>query len=218
MDFFGLCLIISSVGLFITSFVLIATGHAYGFPISGLSFFSFGFLAFIIGIFMMRFTFRLCLKRLKISHFLFSNKISELHEKKQTIIFYKKNSGWVCDAMHDSIFFDLKFCLFKKSFVLAFVTRAVRYPLVSNKLPISSLGRHSLLGFDKKQIINVAFQHKMHKKQFILVRNCCSKCSLISQLIIKSKLPPVYEHHKPSYESLGKKVLYVDEEIYINYL
>ena len=218
MDLLGIVFIFLSAGSFCVSAFLIASGKAYGFPISGLAFMFFGFALLLLGIFLTWLMFRLLIRRLTASHFDLSRWISTHWYNPNAIIFEKKADVWLFEYDKTIVRFNLRGCFFKKSFLIAFVTRAIRYPVISERMPVAFLGSNSIRCFDKKMSANVSFVYKSDKKDFTLVKNGFSKCGLIACLMIKSKLPPTHERFKPASESAGNHIINIDEEVFVNYL
>ena len=216
MDLLGLFLIVSSVACFVATGILNTTGHEYGFPLSGLAFLFFGILSLGIGVLLTWLAFRLFLRRLGAPHFSLSGRISGRWGGSRDIVFAKDGGVWSCGLPHTPVPFNLKGCFFKKQFLIAFAIRAVRYPVVSGKLPIAFLGKRTLTGFPKGSRIEAVFQGRTREKRVTLVQDGKSKCGFIALLIIKSKLPPRLEKYKPIGKGAGNQVTRINEEIYIN--
>ena len=215
MDFVGTILLILSLISFVVSGCLISLNHEYGFPISGVAFLFFAFVLLILGIFAIWITFRIYLKKLGREHFLLSKIISQKYIKCSEIIFIKSKNKWATNFAGKNVAFNLRGLFFKKEFITSFVIRAIRYNVVNNKLPIAYVGKFRLNGFNTKIMFEIVFQKTNKKKRIRLLKKGCSSCRLIPCLIIKSKLPPMFEYHRPIKEGFGNTVLPIDEEKYI---
>ena len=217
MDLLAICLILLSICLFCISPFLFATNRIYGFPFSGLSFLFIGFILFCFGIFLLWFTYRFYLRLLSKKHYQLSKHISLNQKRIEEIIFVNNKGIWSYENAGTHVGFRLRGCFFKKSFLISFVIRSIRYPLVSDKLPIKLLGKRYLDGFNKTIIVYAIFQKKQSRKRVTLVENGKSFCGLIPRLIIKTKLPTAHERFKPSNRTFGNKVIHVNEEIFAEF-
>ena len=217
MDFVGLILLILSFVFFVVSSYLISTHYEYGFPVSGVVFLFFAFVLLCLGIIAIWITFRFYLKKLGKEHFLLSKFISHKYIKAKEIVFRNDKNVWATNFTGKNIGFNLHGLFFKKEFVIAFVVRAIRYNLVSNKLPIAYLGRFRLNGFSASTIFEIVFVKKTSIKRINLLKKGYSICRLIPYLIIKSKLPPMFERHRSIKDSIGNVVFPIDEEKYITF-
>lgn len=94
---------------------------------------------------------RFFLKRLTKEQYRLSKMISSRCSNKiQIISFTKEDSTWKCVTYGKCVPFELTGCVFKKSFLLSFVIRAIRYPIINNGLPARKFTRLILGGFPKK--------------------------------------------------------------------
>lgn len=156
------------------------------------------------------------LKQLNKKHFSLSRKLSsKLQSGDKTVMFVKENGYWVCLLGNEKVDFQIHGCAFRKAFLLSFVTRAIRYPSISGNKKAKMLGKHIYKGLNKSLNVVVIFKSKNKETRKSIVKNGCSKCGLISMLIIKSKLPCSPQHHRPISESLSHQIIYLDEETFV---
>lgn len=213
MEIVAITLIILSIAFFVGSGVLISLGHEYGFPFSGISFMFFGILFLLIGIFLYYFINLYFYKRLNKEHFALSKKISGTYiQGSKTIIFTKEKQSWKCEFSNEVFSFNTRFCVFKKSFIYSFVSRSIRYRLISNRQKIRNIGKHKLYGLNKSLNATIEFRTKHRTINMIVCENGISKMRFISWLNLKICLPPSLEYRTPRNMSIGNQIWYLDEE------
>ena len=168
----------------------------------------------LIGIFGFMLMDRHVHKRLTKQHFHLSKKIAQHCFGKKHIIRFT-DSRVIIDEKHVyNIIFDFKGIIFKKSFIIAFVSRALRYSRVSNCLPLKELGRISLNGFSKSLVVDVVFEKKRKTKTICILKNGVSKTGIIPSIITSFKLPAASSYRFYRTNSLGSKIIPVDEEVF----
>ena len=208
MDLIGVLFILLSFLCLSSSLGLVFSDFVYPFTplLLGLS-----ILLFSVGCIIFWFATRICFKRLEESHFRLSKKIASMISGSQTIIFIIENGTWVCAMNNYRTSFDLRGFCFKKSFLTAFVIRAIRYPIISNKKPIHYLSKLKLKGLSPRLIVKVRFNNKT---ETTIAKNGSSYFRLLSWAITKSKTPPSREYHTSKHFTFGQKVIQIDERIF----
>ena len=151
------------------------------------------------------------------------NNISEYYTKKfkklliktegiYVIRFIKKNGLWVCENNSQIIKLNLGKYLFQKSFLISYVVRNLRYPLISNKLPLKCLFANKY--FIKKQLhVKLELIDGDKKSEKIIVNNGVSRYGFIAKLITFS---PFYlsAFSNRHYNVTRNFKTYVDEKKY----
>lgn len=160
------------------------------------------------------------------------NNISEYYTKKfkklliktegiYVIRFIKKNGLWVCENNSQIIKLNLGKYLFQKSFLISYVVRNLRYPLISNKLPLKCLFANKY--FIKKPLhVKLELLDGDKKSEKIIVNNGVSRYGFIAKRITFS---PFYlsafsnrhyntiRNHKSYFDERRYKQFYVKNKI-----
>ena len=145
------------------------------------------------------------------NYLLLSKKIAG-NEKKNVndITFFKTEKGWKCEVKGFEYEFNLKGYLYKKSFIIAYVTRAIRYSTVSNKLFPNKLVSLRLKLLNKKLTCNVYFCDKDKNRKYVIAKNGISRLCLLSFFNNYSYVPYIsHRFDKIKYDSPYR----LDEEI-----
>ena len=145
----------------------------------------------------------------------YTNKFKNLLIKTEGIYvirFIKKNGLWVCENNSQIIKLNLGKYLFQKAFLISYVVRNLRYPLVSNKLPLKCLfaNKH----FIKKQLhVKLELLDGDKKSEKIIVNNGVSRYGFIAKQITFSPfyLSALSNRH---YNVTRNFKTYVDEKRY----
>lgn len=151
------------------------------------------------------------------------NDISEYHTNKfkkllvkndglYVIKFFKKDGFWISENNSEIIKLNLGKYLFQKSYIISYVVRNIRYPLISDKLPLKYL-------FTNKYFIKKSFNVKLElidgnkKIERIIVKDGVSKYGFIAKQITFS---PFYQSSfsNRSYQSIRNFKTYIDEKRY----
>lgn len=151
------------------------------------------------------------------------NDISEYHTNKfkkllikteefYVIRFFKKDGLWVCENNSETIKLNLGKYLFQKSYLISYVVRNIRYPLISDKLPLKCLFMNKYFIKDK---FNIKLELIDGNKKFerIIVKNGVSKYGFIAKQITFSPfyLSALSNRHL---QSIHKFKSYIDEKRY----
>ena len=145
----------------------------------------------------------------------YTNKFKNLLIKTERIYvirFIKKNGLWVCENNSQVIKLHLGKYLFQKSFLISYVVRNLRYPLISNKLPLKCLFTNKF--FIKKQLdVKLELIDGDKKSEKIIVNNGVSRYGFIAKKITFSPfyLSALSNRH---YNSIRNFKSYVDEKRY----
>lgn len=129
------------------------------------------------------------------------------------IEFKLKNNNWISEK-DKGLYFTLDSYLFKKSFIIARIIRELRYPVVNNKLNLSTLLNWKLKINNIDNLI-VRFVDKNDIKEYILVKDYISKNTILSRAISKSRYYDLYLSNR-SYSKYIKKIEKINENIYLN--
>ena len=119
---------------------------------------------------------------------LLSINFKELYQKdKKTrlIEFEKKGNKWISTKLPETEF-DLGKYLFKKSFILAYIIRQVRYPTISKSLKVIKLFEKKLKVVRYENVI-VRFIDGEKIKEYEVVKNYVSKNTTLSKSINRAK-------------------------------
>ena len=212
MDFIAIVLFLLSVLVAICSVFYFALNQVYGFPVSGLSLVVLAFILFCSSVFLFVFWERHLLRGLNKNHFSLSKKISSLSKEDCVVTFSKNNGTWCFNDKSLIVPFELRWTVFKKSFIVAFVNRAIRYNLVSNRLPIKFLGHFILKGFNTKLVVQIQFSNAKRLQAITVLKNGKSSSNFMSWAITKCKTPPSAEYRKPLKQAGGNLIYHIDEE------
>ena len=104
----------------------------------------------------------------------------------RTIQFVKKNGVWICENNKYAVKLDLSGYLFQKSYLVSFVVRNLRFPVISRKLPYEKyLFRNKFL-LDKRENITLIIIDGDKKSELPIVRNGISRYGFIAKHITES--------------------------------
>ena len=126
--------------------------------------------------------------------------------------FRRRDNQWHC-VRDENVRFQLQGYLFKKSFIIAMVIRAVRYPAVSKRLELLNLFIRKLENNKIDELI-VRFVDNDVIKEYYVVKNYMSKNVLLSQEVTKSQYYDNFTYGR-SYAYLFRKEK-IDEKIYLD--
>ncbi len=177
MDLFGFICILSFP---FSVIVLVALVLITNNPLSLLSL-EIGLLLLLIGYFTIRIHNRKHIKKMDDTLLSFSKKISSFSGKKEKSILFKRIDGyWTCEQFNKKYFFNLDGIFFKKSFIIAFITRAIRYPFISYQKKVKELGKIRFKIPYKRMPLNVVFIDNGKKTTHKLIKNNTSSCSFFA--------------------------------------
>ncbi len=140
-----------------------------------------------------------------------SSKFFSKRKQIKVIEFFKVHNKWICNQ-DEKIEFALSRYLFKKSFILASVIRAVRYTTVSNHQNLIRLFNFRLKINNIESFI-VRFVDGNKVKEYQIVKEYISRNTMLSRAVTKSKYYKDYLG-RYSYKDL-KMVQKIDESIYL---
>jgi len=136
-------------------------------------------------------------------------------ENDKSIYFKKDGEFWVCENNQQVIKLKLSGYLYKKSYLVSYVIRNLRYPIISNKLSWKYLFSNS---FHIRKNLNLKLIIIDGNKRFekTIVKNGVSKYGIIAKNITISPFYSVLFFNR-SYHGLRNNVSYIDERIYKRY-
>lgn len=132
------------------------------------------------------------------------------------IVLFEKIAGvWVCGNGEKKVTLDLTGYLFPKSYLISYVVRNLRYPLISKKLPLKYLFQNSF-PIKKKIDIRLVVIDGHKRKEITIVKNGVTKYGFVSQQITLSAF---YWHlfSNYSYQRIRHLKTYIDENEYKNF-
>ena len=213
MDFVFLIFRLISVMLFAAFGVLLGNGHRHLATI----FCVVGWVLCVCGIVGSYFFLRFCFSKLSQEHYKLSKKISgRCSGGQHTLVFTKKMKKWTILMGKEEISFDLRGLVYKKSFIKSFVTRAIRYPRISNLLPTKTIKKIYLSGFPKSLKIDVIFLSKNKSKTYHIIKKGVSKQGFIEWFMIRVKTD-YRDRTTPHDEKIPNMVLPLDESLFNEY-
>lgn len=128
------------------------------------------------------------------------------------IYFVRKDGLWICENDKQQIKLDLSGYFFQKAYLISFVVRNIRYPLISDKLPLKYLFKNS---FPIKKGINIKLVmiDGVKKDDIMVVKNGISKYGFVAKTIT---MAPFYlsTFSNRHYHSIRNMKTYMDEERY----
>ena len=133
------------------------------------------------------------------------------HKDCFTIQFFKKDGFWICETDKESIKINLNGYLFQHQYLVSFVIRNLRYPLINNKLPLKYLFKNKF--FIKKNLnIKIVIYNGDKRIEKMIVKNGISRYGIIAQNITFS---PFYLEglSNRTYQSFVKRIACIDERI-----
>lgn len=207
---------IISISMFFISFfsfvvfiiMLILSRYDAGFIISMFS----SMLTFLIGSIMFyKITNKYPLNDLSEYYFKDFKKLLIKSDNYYLIRFIKKDGVWYCKNNSFLLKLDLKGYLFQKSYLISFVIRNLRYPIISNNLPFKYLFSNNCFikdGFNVK--IEIIQRKKVEK---MIVKNGISRYGFVARKITFS---PFYlsSISNRNYHSILRTKSYIDEKRY----
>ena len=196
--FFGLFIGLSSAGFGNVSII---------FLIASIFAALFGLLGF-------RFCVIVALRKLDSSHFKLSKRIAMHFSTGEKTIIFEKNGKWKCSQFKMIVTFDLTGIAFKKAFLLAFVTRALRYPKISGQMPVACIGHYRLNGLNKSLTALVEFKSRRRAKRFLLANNGISRATILSWLMIVVLAPSKKSYRFWNTSQDGSVTTYYNEELF----
>lgn len=179
MDLICLLFVVLSP-LLLASFVILSI---FGFRDFSIPFLILSIASCLFGLLGFRFSIIVCLRRLGEEHFDLSKKLANYFSSNKKSVCFEKKQKWVCTTFGKEISFDLHGIVFKKTFLMAFVTRAIRYRVVSNQRLHADIGRFRLKGVGKSLIAFAIFSKGKKSKCYLLAKNDVSKPNFLTWLI-----------------------------------
>lgn len=139
------------------------------------------------------------------------NKISEKSKQTRLVEFEKKGNKWISTQLPETEF-DLGKYLFKKSFILAYIIRQVRYPTISKSLKAIKLFEKKLKVVRYENVI-VRFIDGEKIKEYEVVKNYVSKNTTLSKSITKAKW---YDHFLDNRSSTYiRRIIEMNENVFL---
>lgn len=213
MDIVALLLVLACPASLAAFIALVSTGdEMLSIPFLGMA-----LLFLLAGGFLFRLSVGKVLKRFTLDHLRLSRKISNLNMGRNRIISFVNEGGWKNTNLGISVVFDLRGIVFKKTFIAAFVTRALRYPRISNQKPIRYLGKWRLRVSNHQTDVCLEFNSGSSKKPIRIVHNGISTPGLLNWAMTKSRIPPSIEHHRPIGEARGNHIEILNEECFCHF-
>lgn len=127
-------------------------------------------------------------------------------------MFNYDNGLWKSEINNVSVTFKIKKIVFKKAFILAYVARAIRYPVVSNKIKLEYLAKRKLKCNYSKLCLTVVFVKKHKQRRKTIVVNGITYMSMTSRLITRSPISPLVPTPKTLRYEDANNVCPVNEE------
>ena len=124
----------------------------------------------------------------------FSKYISAQYSKGNLDIVFVKENNWISYINNETVPFVLNGIVFKKSFLVAFFTRAIRFQVISNAMPIGFIWHYKMKGFDETLKTKIIF--KSGKKVVIrpLLESGVSKYGFMPWLMTMTSFPEIQKH------------------------
>ena len=181
MDLIGLIFIlIICPSAFAFSWLAEYTGHNIYALISILA----TLISFGIGISLLYLSIALALQRFNVKHIELSRWLTYKCKNKDIIIVCRKEGKyWYLMKLDKKIYFDLHFLVFKKAFMEAFVSRAIRYKTISGHLPCRKISKKRLKIVNKSLIAYLDFDNGNKIKRIKIADKGVSRMSLLAWLI-----------------------------------
>ena len=129
------------------------------------------------------------------------------------IQFFKKDGFWLCVNNSQLIKLNLGKYLFQKSYLISFVVRNLRYPLISKKLPLKYLFVNKFFIKEDLKVKLILINGDKRVEKFIII-NGMSRYGLIAKHITFS---PFYQYalSNRTLQGINKSIPYIiNERIY----
>ena len=128
------------------------------------------------------------------------------------IKFVKNNNNWICENNSQLVKLDLNGYAFEKSYLISYVIRNLRYPLISNKQPFKYLFANRF--FIKENMnVKLIIINGNKRTEKMIVKNGISRYGFIAKHI---SFAPFYLSGLSNrhYQSIRKFKSYIDEQKY----
>ena len=157
------------------------------------------------------------LKRFDARHFKLSKKLSGSVANREIEITFVKNVEWEYYSENNTVPFNLKGIVFKRSFLVSFLARAFRYNIISNRLRAKTLSKIVLNGFSKSITIHAIFLRNGRRKKVAIIKNGKSKLNLMPWLFIAVNVPATRSYRLSPSTEAGKRIMQLDEEVFCSF-
>lgn len=127
----------------------------------------------------------------KISIKKFRTLLKHLDQENNSLNFIYENHGYILKLFDYEYKFDLKPCILKKSFLISFIVRNVRYETISETMPLYNLYRRTLKVKRYRNII-ISFTKNNKKKEYYVVKEGVSRYTFLAQFVTLIKTSGKY--------------------------
>lgn len=187
-----ICLIFS---LFIspsclTAFIIL---FSLGYEILCIPFLVAAGLSLSVGFLVFRYVMIIMIRRMTPRHYNLSRKIAHEYYKGKTLFTFTENEKWISNELNSEVTFNLKGIIFKKSFIVAYVVRALRYRKISNRLPSYKIGNYYFRIEDSVANSYLEFIYKNKMKRILIVKKGVSRYNFVGWLMMKSVAPARFQ-------------------------
>ena len=132
------------------------------------------------------------------------------------IIFEKKDGIWVCDNGERAVKLDLSGYLFQRAYLVSYVIRNMRYPLISDKKPLKFLFANSFAIKNRNIEIKLVTIDGTNRKEKTIVKNGVSRYGFLPRQITLSVFH-LHLYSNYSYQRIRRFKTYMDENRYKNF-
>lgn len=117
--------------------------------------------------------------------------LKHLDQENNSLNFAYENHGYILKLFDYEYKFDLKPCILKKSFLISFIVRNVRYETISETMPLYNLYRRTLKVKRYRNII-ISFTKNNKKKEYYVVKEGVSRYTFLAQFVTLIKTSEKY--------------------------